>query len=152
MSRYLRPRAPGACIFFTVALAERESDLLVREIGRLREAVAATRSERPFGIDAFVVMPDHLHCVWTLPEGDADYSVRWRLIKGRFAAGLPGTAAFAAGNRCGQRLPARPAQSPAAGRIVPVNHTRRRVDSEKPDSRHLCALLRSFPCPKLNYR
>lgn len=88
MSRYLRPRVSGASVFFTVALAERGSDLLVREIGRLREAVAATRAERPFGIDAWVVMPDHLHCVWTLPEGDAEYSVRWRLIKGRFAAGL----------------------------------------------------------------
>lgn len=88
MSRYLRPRAPGATIFFTVALAKRGSDLLVREVGRLREAVTVTRGERPFGIDAWVVMPDHLHCVWTLPEGDPDFPTRWRLIKGRFAAGL----------------------------------------------------------------
>jgi len=87
MSRYLRPRQPGACIFFTVTLAGRGSDLLVREIGRLRDAVRATRAERPFAIDAWVVLPDHLHCVWTLPEGDADFSMRWRLIKGRFAAG-----------------------------------------------------------------
>ncbi len=84
MSRTLRPRAPGASVFFTVALAGRGSDLLVREIGRLREAVAVTRRERPFAIDAFVVMPDHLHCVWTLPEGDAAYSVRWKDIKTRF--------------------------------------------------------------------
>lgn len=84
MPRYLRPRTPGACIFFTVALAERGSDLLVREVGRLREAVAATRAERRFAVDAFVVMPDHLHAVWTLPEGDADYSVRWKEIKTRF--------------------------------------------------------------------
>ena len=84
MSRYLRPHAPGATVFFTVALAARGSDLLVREISRLREAVAATRAERPFGIDAWVVMPDHLHCVWTLPEGDADFSVRWKDIKTRF--------------------------------------------------------------------
>lgn len=89
MPRYIRPHAPGASIFFTVTLAERGSDLLVREIGRLRDAVAATRAERWFGIDAWVVMPDHLHCVWTLPEGDADLSTRWRLIKSRFSRGLP---------------------------------------------------------------
>ncbi|MDI3336301.1 transposase [Defluviimonas aestuarii] len=88
MSRYLRPHAPGATVFFTVALAERGSDLLVREIGRLRAAVAATRRERPFGIDAWVVMPDHLHCVWTLPKDDADYSVRWGAIKARFTMSL----------------------------------------------------------------
>src|SRR5690606_8502855 len=88
MPRYLRPRTPGACIFFTVALAERGSDLLVREVGRQREAVAATRAERPFGIDAWVVMPDHLHAVWTLPEGDADYSVRWGAIKARFSMSM----------------------------------------------------------------
>ncbi|OYX42133.1 MAG: transposase [Rhodobacterales bacterium 32-67-9] len=89
MSNYLRPRIPGATVFFTVALAARGSDLLVHEVGRLREALAATRAERWFGIDAWVVMPDHLHCVWTLPEGDADYSVRWRLIKSRFSRDLP---------------------------------------------------------------
>lgn len=89
MPRYLRPRAPGATVFFTAALADRRSDLLVREVGRLRAAVATTRAERPFQIDAWVVLPDHLHCVWTLPEGDADYSVRWRLIKARFSRGLP---------------------------------------------------------------
>lgn len=88
MSIYLRPRVPGASVFFTVALAERGSDLLVREVGRLRQAVAATRRERWFGIDAFVVMPDHLHAVWTLPEGDADYAVRWSAIKARFTRSL----------------------------------------------------------------
>jgi putative transposase len=51
----------------------------------MREAVRATRAERPFGIDAWVVLPDHLHCVWTLPEGDADFSTRWGAIKARFS-------------------------------------------------------------------
>ena len=88
MPNYLRLRVPGATIFFTVALAERGSDLLVREIDRLREAVQATRAVRPFAIDAWVVLPDHLHCVWTLPEGDADFSTRWGAIKGRFSRGL----------------------------------------------------------------
>lgn len=82
------PRIPGASVFFTVALADRASDVLVREVGALRAAVRATRAERPFGIDAWVVLPDHLHCVWTLPEGDADYSVRWGAIKARFSMAL----------------------------------------------------------------
>lgn len=89
MSRYLRPRIPGASIFFTVTLGERGSTLLTDEIERLRYAVAATRRERPFTIDAMVVLPDHLHCVWTLPVRDCDYSQRWRMIKSRFSMNLP---------------------------------------------------------------
>ena len=88
MPNYLRPRVCGATIFFTVSLAEPGSDLLVREVARLRESVRATRAARPFAIDAWVVLPDHLHCVWTLPEGDADFSTRWGAIKGRFSRGL----------------------------------------------------------------
>ena len=88
MPNYLRPRVCGATIFFTVSLAEPGSDLLVREVARLRESVRATRVARPFAIDAWVVLPDHLHCVWTLPEGDADFSTRWGAIKGRFSRGL----------------------------------------------------------------
>ncbi|RBI84035.1 transposase [Rhodosalinus halophilus] len=89
MPDYIRPRIPGATIFFTVALRERGSEMLVHEIARLRDAVRRTRSERPFRIDAWVVLPDHLHAVWTLPEGDADFATRWRLIKARFSRGLP---------------------------------------------------------------
>jgi putative transposase len=62
--------------------------LLVEEVGRLREAVRVTRAERPFAVEAWVVLPDHMHCVWTLHEGDVDYATRWRIIKGRFAHGL----------------------------------------------------------------
>jgi putative transposase len=89
MSCYLRSRVPGAPVFFTVALADLGSDVLVREVGALRAAVRATRAERPFGIEAWVVLPDHMHCVWTLPEGDADYSVRWSVIKARFSRAMP---------------------------------------------------------------
>lgn len=88
MSRYLRPSIPGATVFFTVALADRRSDALVREVGALRDAVRATRAERPFVIDAWVVLPDHMHCVWTLPEGDADYSTRMGAIKARFTRSI----------------------------------------------------------------
>lgn len=84
MSSYRRPRRAGATVFFTVNLADRSSDLLLREIAILRQAVAQTRAARPFVIDAFVVLPDHMHCVWTLPAGDADYSGRMGEIKGRF--------------------------------------------------------------------
>lgn len=56
----------------------------------MREAVRVTRRSRPFAIDAWVVLPDHLHCVWTLPPGDDDYSTRWRLIKTIFTRALPG--------------------------------------------------------------
>jgi putative transposase len=88
MSSYRRPRVSGATVFFTVALAERGSDPLVRESGLLRGAVRATQAERPFGIDAWVVLPDHLHCVSTLPEGDRDFSMRWAAIKARFSQSL----------------------------------------------------------------
>ncbi len=88
MSYYIRPRRPGATLFFTVTLAARGSDLLVREVEILRQAVRATRAERPFGIDAWVVLPDHMHCVWTLPEGDADFSTRMAAIKARFTRGV----------------------------------------------------------------
>lgn len=88
MSKYLRPKTPGATIFFTATLAMRESDLLVREITQLRDAVRQTRQERPFDIVAWVVLPDHMHCVWSLPAGDADYSTRWRIIKSRFSRGI----------------------------------------------------------------
>lgn len=89
MSRYIRPCVPGASVFFTVALSDRSARTLVAHVDALREAVSVTRAERPFRIDAWVVLPDHIHAVWTLPEGDAEYSVRWRLIKARFSHGLP---------------------------------------------------------------
>ncbi len=88
MSHYLRPRIGGARIFFTVALDRRGSTLLVDEVERLRVAVRQTMAERPFRIEAWVVLPDHLHAIWTLPAGDADYAIRWGAIKARFSRGL----------------------------------------------------------------
>ena len=85
MSCYRRIRVPGATVFFTVALEARGSTLLTEEIARLRLAFARTRAERPFTLDACVVLPDHLHCVWTLPPGDDEYSTRWGAIKSRFS-------------------------------------------------------------------
>ena len=89
MSAYIRPRVPGASVFFTVALADRSARTLVDRVEVLRQAVRVTRAERPFGIDAWVVLPDHMHCVWTLPEGDHDFSTRWSVIKARFSRAMP---------------------------------------------------------------
>ncbi len=81
---YRRNFVAGGTYFFTATLADRKCDWLVRHVDSLRVAFRHARRERPFAIEALVVLPDHLHCVWTLPPGDADYSHRWRLIKARF--------------------------------------------------------------------
>src|SRR5215831_15925595 len=89
MSRYLRARIQGGWFFFTVTLADRSSDLLVREIERLRKAYAAAQRRHPFETIAVCVLPDHLHAIWALPGDDADFSRRWSLIKHDFSCGLP---------------------------------------------------------------
>jgi len=80
MSGYRRVRVPGGSYFFTVNLLERRRRLLVEHIDLLRDAFRIVKQQRPFHIDAIVILPDHLHAIWTLPEGDADYSGRWRAI------------------------------------------------------------------------
>ncbi|WP_457646876.1 REP-associated tyrosine transposase [Profundibacter sp.] len=85
MSNYRRARVTGASYFFSVNLARRGGDLLVERIDDLRAAFSATMAQRPFICDSMVVLPDHIHAVWTLPKGDADFSTRWRVIKGRFS-------------------------------------------------------------------
>ncbi|MDU8943456.1 REP-associated tyrosine transposase [Ovoidimarina sediminis] len=85
MTDYRRARIPGGAYFFTVALEDRSQTTLVDHVDALRAVYAQTKAERPFRCDAFVVLPDHLHAVWTLPEGDADFSMRWRIIKARFS-------------------------------------------------------------------
>jgi putative transposase len=89
MPNYRRAYVSGGCFFFTVNVLERRQTLLVDQIALLREAVATTRRSHPFAIDAFVVLPDHLHAIWTLPPDDRDFSTRRRLIKSRFARALP---------------------------------------------------------------
>ncbi len=89
MPDYRRNRVPGGTYFFTVNLLERSSDLLVDQIDALREAVRKVRAARPFHIDAWVVLPDHMHAVWTLPPDDADYSARWKAIKIAFTKTIP---------------------------------------------------------------
>ena len=84
MSRYRRAKTEGATYFFTVVTYRRQA-ILCDEIVRaaLRDAILSVREKRPFEIDAWVLLPDHLHCIWTLPSGDADFSTRWGMIKRR---------------------------------------------------------------------
>lgn len=88
MVNYRRAAMPGGTFFFTVALHDRRADTLVRHVDDLRQAFQAVHSVRPWHTDAIVVLPDHLHALWTLPEGDADYSGRWRAIKSVFVRRL----------------------------------------------------------------
>ena len=90
MSHYRRPKFCGGYYFFTVVTYERRK-ILTGELARkhLRHAFEKVRLKRHFETTAICLLPDHLHCVWTLPEGDRDFPTRWRLIKSRFSRGLP---------------------------------------------------------------
>jgi putative transposase len=90
MRTYKRIRIQGGAYFFTLTLAERRgNDLLVRHISALRAAFRRTLADHPMAIEAIVVLPDHLHCIWRLPEGDDDFPTRWRLVKSRFSRQIP---------------------------------------------------------------
>jgi putative transposase len=91
MTAYRRNIVPGGTYFFTANLAERRSALLTEHVDVLRSAFRYTRQRHPFTIEAIVVLPDHLHTVWTMPEADGDFAVRWRLIKAAFARNLETT-------------------------------------------------------------
>jgi putative transposase len=84
--QYKRSRAKGASYFFTVVTQDRRRFLCdASNVTLLREAFLYVMDRNPFSIDAFVLLPEHLHCIWTLPENDSDYSNRWRLIKSHFS-------------------------------------------------------------------
>ena len=83
MANYCRARVPGGLYFFTVVTAARQP-FLTRNIDALRLAFSSTKSKHPFRMNAYVVLPEHMHCIWTLPNDDSDFSTRWRLIKSRF--------------------------------------------------------------------
>lgn len=94
MVLYRRNRVPGGTYFFTVTLRNRRLSTLVDRIDDLRESVRYARKKKPFRIDAWVVLPEHIHAVLTLPANTHDYPGRWKLIKSRFThllvkAGLP---------------------------------------------------------------
>ncbi len=84
--QYRRARTKGSSYFFTVVTHDRRSFLCLPEnIALLRDTFRDVIKRHAFEIDAMVVLPDHIHCIWTLPEGDGDFSKRWRLIKGDFS-------------------------------------------------------------------
>src|SRR5205807_631458 len=89
MTGYRRNFIAGGSFFFTVNLAERRLRLLTDHVDELRAAFREIRERYPFATDAMVVLPDHLHVVWTLPEGDSDFATRWRQIKSAFSRKLP---------------------------------------------------------------
>ena len=89
MTNYRRNFVPGGSYFFTVNLADRRLRLLTEHIALLRTAFSYAQTRHPFEIVAAVILPDHLHAIWNLPEGDADFALRWRLIKSAFSRGLP---------------------------------------------------------------
>lgn len=81
MTRYRRANA-APTFFFTVVAYRRRPILCDKTIRTaLREAIRTVRCARPFSIVGWVLLPDHLHCIWTLPDGDTDYSTRWAQIK-----------------------------------------------------------------------
>ena len=88
MTSYRRNFIPGGSFFFTVNLAERKRSLLTDHIELLRAAFREVRQRHPFTINAIVILPDHLHTVWTMPPGDADFANRWRMIKSTFSCNL----------------------------------------------------------------
>ena len=89
MPNYRRVWVPGGTYFFTVNLLERRRTLLTDHIASLQHAFALAKAARPFRMHAYVVLPDHLHCLWRLPPGDDDIATRWRHIKTSFSRSLP---------------------------------------------------------------
>jgi putative transposase len=100
--RYRRADVAGGTYFFTVNLADRSSRLLVEHIDDLRAAVKAVKQRHPFEIVAWVVLPEHMHAIWTLPEDDRDFSGRWNLIKSGFSRAIARGEAVQA-SRAGKR-------------------------------------------------
>ena len=82
MPYYRRWYVAGGTYFFTAVTAQRKHIFSAADARRLlRESIRATRTQQPFAIIATVLLPDHLHTIWSLPSGDADYSSRWKAIK-----------------------------------------------------------------------
>jgi putative transposase len=88
MSNYRRMKIEGGCFFFTVCLEDRSATTLVDNIDDLKAAWRWTKNHKPFACPAWVVLPDHIHCIWKLPADDDDYAVRWKLLKGHFTPAM----------------------------------------------------------------
>jgi putative transposase len=89
--QYRRYRQQGGSYFFTVVTYQRQNILTRQEnIERLRAAFKREMEKYPFTIDAIIILPDHLHTIWSLPKGDNDFSNRWSRIKRYFSVGCIG--------------------------------------------------------------
>ncbi len=99
MPNYRRHFVAGGCYFFTVNLWDKQSFLLTEHIDLLRNSVKRVKCLYPFHIDAWVVLPNHMHCIWTLPANNDDFPLRWRLIKLLFSKNLPRTEYLSATRR-----------------------------------------------------
>jgi putative transposase len=97
MTRYCDNRVPGMTYFFTVRLLDRNSTLLTDHFSAFGEAMRQARIRKPFHVDAWVVLPDHAHAIWTLPPGDHDCATRWRAVKIAFSKALNKTGLVLAG-------------------------------------------------------
>ena len=86
MSEYRRVYQHGGSYFFTVVTYNRTPILTTSEnLSRLHQSFKHVMNQHSFTIEAMVILPDHLHCIWQLPPGDSDFSTRWRLIKRYFS-------------------------------------------------------------------
>jgi REP-associated tyrosine transposase len=103
MPTYLRSKTPGGTFFFTVVTFQRRRLFAnPKNLEMLNNIIAEVRNEYPFTLDAWVLLPGHLHCLWTLPPNEADYSKRWGLIKARFTKAVApeaGESALLSGSR-----------------------------------------------------
>jgi putative transposase len=95
MSQYRRAHITGGTFFFTVTLADRSADLLVRHVDLLRRIYKSVHERFAFETVAICILPDHLHAIWSLPGDDANFPMRWNRIKSRFSRGLPAATARA---------------------------------------------------------
>ena len=105
MTGYRRATIAGGTYCFTVNCAQqRGNQLLTENIDLLRQSFRKVKKEHPFDIDAIVILPEHLHCIWTLPDGDVDYKTRWSLIKAGFSRAIsPGERRSASRIKRGER-------------------------------------------------
>ncbi len=85
MPNYIRSQEAGATYFFTLTLAQRNTSLLTDHIDWLRLAYQRANTLHPFKTIAICILPDHIHAIWQMPAEEADYGLRWRMIKSQFS-------------------------------------------------------------------
>ena len=103
MPDYRRIYTPGGTYFFTVNLLNRKQKLLTENYELLMTCFDEAAVSHPFKMPYYVVLPDHLHCIWRLPEEDSDFSRRWQIIKSRFSRHIPKSIDLSPGRRNGER-------------------------------------------------